>query len=150
MKELIDLILTFDLKKIFAEPAENGLVKFFRYAFVGGIAFVVDYAVFAIFSLLLGDIKQSIAIATTAGFIGGLITNFVLSKKLVFTENARVGTTLEFVAYGIIGIIGCVINIVLMYGFTGGLNINKYIAKLVVSLIVLVYNYFARKIILYK
>lgn len=150
MKELFKLIFKLDLKGLFIEPTENGLISFFRYAFVGGIAFVVDYLFFVIFSLILGDIRASIAIATIAGFMAGLVTNFCLSKKLVFTEDARVGTAMEFVSYGIIGVIGCVINIILMYAFTDGFNINKYIAKIVVALIVLVYNYLARKIILYR
>ena len=43
MKELFQLALKLDFKNsIFFKPTENGLIKFFRYAFVGGIAFVVD------------------------------------------------------------------------------------------------------------
>ena len=151
MGELIGLMLKLDIKGLFVVPTENGLIKFFRYAFVGGIAFVVDYLFFAIFSLILGDGNISIALSTTGGFIAGLITNFALSKKFVFTENARVGNSFfEFFSYGLIGVVGCVINILLMLLFVNVFHIIKYIAKVLVSLIVLVYNYLARKILLYK
>ena len=148
MKELIDLILKFRLKELFFKPTENGLIKFFRYCFVGGIAFVVDYGVFVLFSLLLGEGSISVAVSTVMGFIFGLITNFALSKLFVFTEKANTKNMAgEFLAYGIIGVVGCVINVALMLIFVK--FINRYAAKIIVALIVLVYNYLARKIILY-
>lgn len=149
MKELINLILKFDFNGLFFKPTENGLIKFFRYAFVGGIAFVVDYLFFVIVSLVMPDTKLSVILATTAGFIMGLITNFILSKKFVFTENAVIkNSAVEFGAYTVIGIIGYFLNIVLMILFIK--IINKYTAKIIVSAIVLIYNYLARKILLYK
>lgn len=150
MGELMGLIFKLDFKGLFITPTENGLIKFFRYAFVGGIAFVVDYLFFALMSIILGDSRLSLNIAVVMGFVGGIITNFVLSKKLVFTENANVGNKMEFIAYTIIGIIGCLINMLLMNIAVGIMLINKYIAKVIVALIVLVYNYLARKILLYR
>lgn len=150
MGELLSLVIKADFKGLFVKPTENGLIKFFRYAFVGGIAFVVDYLFFTIFSIILGDGNISLNVSTVAGFIGGLITNFGLSKKLVFTEDARVNNKLEFIAYGIIGIIGCILNVLMMNVFVNLFTVNKYIAKIIVALIVLVYNYLARKIILYR
>ncbi len=148
MKELLTLFFTLRWKELFFTPTSNGLIKFFRYAFVGGIAFVVDYCGFALVSMALGDGTFSVVAATTTGFIVGLITNFILSKKFVFTENANVGSAGEFMVYTVIGIGGYILNILLMLLFVK--FINKYIAKIVVALIVLVYNYFARKIILYS
>ncbi len=148
MKELLTLLFTFRWKELFFTPTDNGLIKFFRYAFVGGIAFVVDYCGFAVTSLILGDGTFSVVAATTVGFIAGLITNFILSKKFVFTENANVGAAGEFMVYTVIGIGGYIFNILLMLLFVKFMN--KYIAKIVVALIVLVYNYLARKIILYS
>ncbi len=148
MKELFELLFSFRLKELFFKPTENGFIKFFRYAFVGGIAFVVDYLGFVLTSMVLGDGTFSVVAATTVGFIAGLITNFILSKKFVFTENASVGAVGEFITYTVIGIGGYFLNVLLMLLFVK--FINKYIAKIIVAAIVLVYNYFARKIILYS
>lgn len=151
MSELINLIIKFDIRGLFISPTDNGLIRFFRYAFVGGIAFVVDYLLFAIFSIILGEGNISIVLSTTAGFIGGLATNFALSKKFVFTEDARVNNSiLEFLSYGIIGLVGYVINVLLMLLFVNVFFIIKYLSKIIVALIVLVYNYAARKILLYR
>lgn len=148
MKELLTLLFTLRWKELFFSPTDNGLIKFFRYAFVGGIAFVVDYCGFVLTSIILGESTFSVVAATTVGFIAGLITNFILSKKFVFTENAKVGAVGEFLTYTVIGIVGYVLNVLLMLIFV--IFINKYIAKIIVAAIVLVYNYFARKVILYS
>ncbi|MCD8216327.1 MAG: GtrA family protein [Clostridiales bacterium] len=148
MKEFIDLLLHFDINGIFFKPTENGLIKFFRYAFVGGIAFVVDYLSFVLVSLVLPDNNISVVLATTAGFIVGLLVNFVLSKKFVFTEKPSINrASAEFAVYALIGVIGYFLTVLLMMVFIKILN--KYIAKIVVSVIVLVYNYIARKKIIY-
>lgn len=152
MKELLRLIFKFDLKGLFIKKTDNGLIKFFRYCFVGGIAFIVDYAVFSIVCLLLGKGAVVTSIGTIAGFVCGLITNFVMSKKFVFTEDANnVSKKGEFIWYTVIGIVGAGLNLLLMLLFTEWmLSMNRYIAKIIVALIVLVYNYVARKLILYS
>lgn len=146
------MLFGFKLKVLFFEPTENGFIKFFRYCFVGGIAFVVDYCAFSVVCMLLGKSDFITAAATTAGFICGLAVNFILSKKIVFTENSKYNSVKgEFLGYTIIGVIGWIINVLMMLIFTSWiLNINSYIAKIVVALIVLVYNYIARKAILYS
>lgn len=140
------------MKALFLSPTQNGFVKFFRYCFVGGIAFIVDYTVFSITCILLGKSNLITVLATTLGFCCGLIVNFLLSKKFVFTENASCNTKHgEFIWYTIIGIIGWGLNVLLMLVATDWIfQINRYIAKIIVALIVLVYNYVARKIILYS
>lgn len=53
------------------------------------------------------------------GFVGGLVTNFLLSKKLVFqAEEARVQVGGEFIGYAVIGLIGLGITMMLMYLLT--------------------------------
>lgn len=150
MKEFFQLLLKFDFKSLFFTPTENGFLKFFRYCFVGGIAFVVDYAVCAVIFYLLGKGEISTVAGTTSGFIFGLIVNFLLSKKFVFTEDAKTGAKSEFLWYTIIGIIGWGLNVLLMLVCTEWVfSMNQYISKIIVALIVLVYNFLARKIFLY-
>ncbi|MDO5558165.1 MAG: GtrA family protein [Oscillospiraceae bacterium] len=152
MKELLQLIFRFDLKSLFLTPTDNGMIKFFRYCFVGGIAFVADFLSFGLTCKLLGEGKAVIVTATTAGFIVGLTVNFLLSKKFVFTEDANnTSRKGEFIWYTVIGLIGWGLNVILMLVCTEWIfAMNKYIAKIIVALIVLVYNYLARKIILYS
>lgn len=151
MAELFKLIFKLKFKEIFFSPTENGFIKFFRYCFIGGIAFVVDYFVFAVSTLVLPDNSLGIASATVLGFIFGLITNFGLSKLFVFTEEARTkSSAAEFLIYAAIGVVGCGLTVLLMLLAVNVLNINKYAAKIIVQVIVLVYNYMTRKILLYS
>ena len=150
LKEFFGLLFKLDFKGLFFTPTDNGFLKFFRYCFVGGIAFVVDYCVCALFFWLLGKGTASTIIGTTMGFIFGLTVNFLLSKKFVFTEDAKTGKKGEFISYAVIGLIGLGISYLLMLTATEWVfSMNQYLAKLIVSLIVLVYNYLARKILLY-
>ena len=152
MKELFNLLFHFRLKELFFAPTENGLIKFFRYCFVGGVAFLVDYAVAALVFLALGKGTLSTVLGTTAGFIFGLAVNFLLSKKFVFTEEAATGSKKsEFLVYALIGLVGLFISNLLMLVATEWVfKISQFIAKIIVAMIVLIYNYFARKIILYR
>lgn len=151
MKELFGLIFHLELKALFLDKTDNGFIKFFRYCFVGGIAFVADYAAFSVFCMTFGKGNFVTSSATIAGFIVGLIVNFAMSKKFVFTENANVSKKGEFLSYAVIGVVGAALNVVLMLAMTDWLiSINRYIAKIIAALIVLVYNYAARKILLYS
>ena len=151
MKELFLLIRAWDIKGLFLDQTENGVIRFFRYCFVGGVAFVADFAAFTVVCLLFGRGAAVTVLGTVAGFLFGLTVNFLMSKRFVFTENARkVSRGGEFIWYAVIGAIGAVLNVLLMLVATQWvLAMNRYIAKLLVALIVLVYNYIARKLILY-
>ncbi|MGN0614509.1 MAG: GtrA family protein [Porcipelethomonas sp.] len=150
MKEFFQLLLKLDFRSLLFTPTDNGFLKFFRYCFVGGIAFVVDYGVCAAAFMMMGEGTVSTVIGTALGFIFGIIVNFLLSKKFVFTEDAKTGAKGEFVWYTVIGIIGLGINEVLMLVCTDWVfSMNQYISKIIVAIIVLIYNYAARKIFLY-
>lgn len=145
------LIRALDIKGLFLKPTENGVIRFFRYCFVGGVAFVVDYAAFAAVCLLLGKSAAVTVLGTVVGFLCGLIVNFLMSKRFVFTENAKgVSKSGEFIWYAVIGVVGAGLNVLLMLAATKWvLTMDRYIAKLLVALVVLVYNYIARKLVLY-
>ena len=146
------------------------IAEFLRYAVVGGIAFVVDFAVFALFrELVFGGSGTTVAItvSTAAGFIAGLAVNYVLSMLMVFrTEKQQkqgksVHAVLVFAAVGVVGLgltellqwlgevkllqtsLGKSINDLL-----GGLGV--YAVKVVVAGIVLIWNYVGRKIFVFK
>ena len=149
MKELLDALVHLRIKRLLFEPTANELIKMFRYLIVGGLAFLVDYLFFYVSGLFLGDTRWGIAASTVIGFMMGLVVNFFLSKKVVFTEQSRLKQPgAEFLIYGFIGVLGALLSVGLMWLFI--LAIDKYIAKIFVSMIVLFYNYFARKIVLYS
>lgn len=152
MKEFFDLLLHFRLRALFVEPTENGFLQFFRYCFVGAVAFLVDNGVVWLFGAngLLVDGLCDILILQTVGFILGFLTNYALSKLFVFRQSARVGKAWEFVAYLVIGIIGLGIKYALTtWVFMGWMSMHEQLANILAAVIVLAWNFIARKIALY-
>lgn len=146
MKELFSLILKLDLRGLFLAPTTNGMIQFFRYAFVGGIASVVDWGVL----WALESAGLHYLVATVFSFFAGLATNFILSKKLVFNaQSARVGSVGEFIGYAVIGAVGLGITLLIMYMLTDWLHMHFMISKIISTLIVLVWNFLARKLFIY-
>lgn len=147
MKEFWSLLKKFDLKGIFILPTTNGFLQFVRYAFVGGIATLVDWGVFYV----LDRLHVYYLIAAAAGFIGGLIVNFILSKLLVFKASiAKTGLGGELLGYTLIGLAGLGITMGLMYIFKDLMGISAMLSKIISTFIVLLWNYFARKLLLYR
>ena len=68
--------------------------EFFRYAVVGGIAFLADYGTLFLFQelILTGGTPWELFISTAAGFIVGLIVNYVLSLTFVFRRKDNRGS----------------------------------------------------------
>ncbi len=148
MKEFFALLKKFDLKGILITPTKNGFLQFVRYVFVGGIATVVDWG--ALF--LLTDLAHIYhLVSAIIAFVAGLITNFLLSKLLVFNANeVKVNPTVEFISYGIIGLVGLGITELIMFLLTNCLSVHYMVSKMAATVIVLAWNYLARKLVLYK
>jgi len=90
-------------------------------------------------------------LAACFGFVAGLVFNFLLSRALVFrAETARVGRLLEFAGYALIGLVGLGLTEALLYFFTEIVQFHYMISKVVASAVVLFWNFFARKVILYR
>ena len=78
-------------------------IQFFRYIFVGGAAFLVDFVSLYLLTDFLGVYYlTSAAIA----FILGLIVNYFLSTYWVFNKRKLDNLTFEFGIFAIIGIVG--------------------------------------------
>lgn len=148
MKEFFDLLKKFDLKGLFVLPTTNGFLQFFRYVFVGGVATVVDWGVLFVLTDLC---KLYHLISAIVSFIAGLMVNFVLSKLLVFNANeARVNKVFELLGYAVIGVVGLGITELIMYLFSDLAHLHYMLSKMIATAVVLIWNYLARKFILYK
>ncbi len=135
-----------NFKKLFIEETNNTMLQFFRYIFVGGTAFVADFFVFFIFDHIL---KFELALSVAISFLTGIYVNYILSKWIVFKKEYS-SKLYEITIFIIIGVIGLGLTELLMHLFTSNLNIHSLISKVIVSAIVLIWNFTARKIILYK
>ena len=150
--------------------------EIFRFLLVGGTATVVDYIVFWLFDGVLlplipvsGALWQTVSliVATAFGFCMGLVVNWLLSVKFVFRDvknKEESSSKKSFFVFALIGVIGLAITevgIVLivatlpeicLFGTTElfGTSWEKWGAKVLMTGIVLVWNYIGRKLFVFK
>jgi len=86
------------------------------------------------------------------GFIAGLLTNFALSCWFVFSK-AKNTRREEFVTFTIIGVIGLLINYGIVSLFSWVLTTEGagfYVAKIIATVVTFLWNFIARKKIIYS
>lgn len=134
-------------KKVFINETTNWVFQLIRYVFVGGLAFIVDYGLLYIFTEY-GHFHY--LISATISFLAGLIINYIISTRWIFTKSKISNTSIEFMIYSIIGIVGLVLNDFLMYAFTEWIHIHYMISKLITAAIVMGWNFIGRRTILFN
>ena len=105
--------------------------EFMRYAVVGGISFLADFGTLTLFEELIfrQQTDRQIFISTAAGFIVGLVINYILSLIFVFRSKDNKG---------------------LMHLGVNVLGFHYMITKIVTAGIVLIWNYLGRKILIFN
>ena len=145
-------------------------LEIIRFLIVGGLATLVDYLVFWIFDAFVFPASWgtvALVLATGLGFCVGLTVNWVLSVRFVFRETGEeisVRSKKPFFGFAIIGVFGLIITelgvvllvwalpTITLFGKTAflGTEIKKWLAKAVMTCLVLVWNYLARKILVFR
>lgn len=131
---------------LFSET-DNWFFQMFRYAIVGGVSFAVDYGLLYVLTECYGF---HYLLSATISFIAGLAVNYLISIRWVFGKSKLSSRAAEFVVYGIIGVVGLLLNNLLLYLFTDHLHLHYMLSKLIAAAIVLAWNFLGRKIILFK
>lgn len=130
------------------------LLEFARYVFVGGISFLADFFTLYLFhELIIPDVNGSLYISVVLGFIVGVVVNYILSIKLVFVsvKDTNLGKgNKDKLLFVVIGLFGLGLNEIGMFAGTEILLLNYKIVKVFVAGIVMVWNYFARKLLIFN
>lgn len=145
------------------------LYEIFKFLIVGGFATIIDMLSMAVVlylfdpslydynllkTILSNASPSNIAtvIATGTGFILGLIFNYIFSIIVVFnrTNTDFAKTKKGFASFAALSSIGFLIHTIGMAIGYGVLNIDEWIIKIVLTLVVLVFNYVSRKKIIFK
>lgn len=153
MKEFFSLLIGFKMKELFFEPTKNSFIQFFRYCFVGGIATVVEGAALWIVQHMIFSDERSVYVylSQAIAFVLGTVTNFVLSRFFVFQANNKsMKITGEFIVVFVISAIGLLIKEGLLWCFNIKLGIHYMLVWLVSTALVLIWNYVARRVLVYK
>lgn len=129
--------------KLFIEKTNDTKLQFFRYIFVGGFAAVINIGSLYFFTEVT---HIYYLIANVLGFILGLLTNYILSKLLVFSDENKINKVTEFIIYAVIGIVGLGLDTGFVWLFTT-IGFYYMISKIISTALVFIWNFFARKLI---
>lgn len=132
--------------KLFRDPTDNIIIQFFRYVFVGGTAFVVDFFFLYFFSDICGIYYL---ISAVFSFIISVLVNYVMSTRWVFNQDNIENKVVEFNLFMLISTIGLVFTEILLYFFTDICGIHYLISKIISAVIVLFWNFLARRVMFY-
>lgn len=139
-------------RKTFIYSNNSTLVQLLRYVIVGGFASAADISIFYIAAASFG---LNHIIANTLSFLAGLLINYILSTVWVFGQSSY-SKFKGFFLFCIIGILGLMISNLILYMLIDyrilyhilpilGEDFVKLMAKLCAVVIVLLWNFTARK-----
>jgi len=134
------------INKLFRQRTDNIFIQLFRYIFVGGTAFVVDFFFLYFFSDICGIYYL---ISGILSFIISVMVNYIMSTKWVFNQDNIDNKVIEFNLFLIISTIGLVFTEILLYFFTDILGLYYLISKIIAAIIVLFWNFIARRVMFY-
>ena len=128
------------------DKTDNTLVQLFRYCFVAVGAFVVDYGFYFLLSYLMG--VQYLG-AAFVGFVMGTSTNYLISKYMVFQGEPKSRTSEVMLVFLISGV-GLLWLELGLYLLTDIYGVHYLASKLVMTAVVFLWNFFARKFFMYS
>ena len=137
-----------------------------RFVIVGGVATVADMLMMGVvmywcqpdlyphfYHVFIGNYEPSTlatVLGTGVGFVVGLIVNYVASVLFVFQEKGNSKTVRGFILFAVLSMGGLAIHLVGMYLFYDLAHWNEWIIKIVLTIVVLFYNYLTRKFLVFK
>ncbi len=131
---------------LFKKDVDNIFIQFFRYVFVGGTAFLIDFFLLYLFSDVFGIYYL---ISAALSFTISLIFNYLISTHWVFNKKQFENKIFEFYIFALIGVMGLGFTEILLYLFTDIIGVYYLISKIITAAIVLFWNFMARRMMFY-
>ncbi len=153
------------------EKKKSLIKEMLRYCVAGGSAFVCDLLTKTLFNTFIlpesmgefsvfGFVNEwRVTLATTAGFIVGLIVNYLISVFFVFTSESQKekGRGIKaFLVYLAVSLVGLLVNIGVTQLGCNLLSVEQenvvlfMLVSCVAAGVALIWNYIGRKVFIYK
>jgi putative flippase GtrA len=118
-----------------------------RYGMISAVAFAVDVA---LLSMLVQVFGIHYLIAATCSFLLGGVVAYLLSVRFVFRYHRLQVRTLEAAAFVALGLVGLVVNVVVMALAVGSAGAHLLLGKLAAAGCTFGVNYLLRKFVLFS
>ncbi len=127
-------------------PSNFPSVQLIRSLAVSVIALAVDFGLLLYLKEIVG---LNYLVAATISYCAGLVVNYRLSVTWVFANRKLHNKHAEFTIFTVISLIGLVLNGLILTVFVQQAHVDYRVAKLIATVVVFFWNFFARKKILY-
>lgn len=115
--------------------------EFVRFGFTGMISFFVDYCVLV---LLTDGFDLHYLISSGISFALSVIMNYIICFKWVFREASKQSLKSVIIFSGT-SLLGLLLNQFIMWLFVEQIFINYKLAKIISTLLVMIWNYFMKR-----
>ena len=133
------------INKLFRKNTDNIFLQMFRYLFVGTASFLIDFFIY----IGLIEIFNANYISAAIAFAISVLANYYLSTSWVFNQSNIENRVIEFNLFILISIMGLVFTEILLFIFIDWLSIGYIISKIIASLLVMLWNFSARRVMFY-
>ena len=121
------------------------IAQIMKFGVVGVIAFVIDYGLLIFLTEVFGIDSL---VSATISFTVSVIFNYLASMRYVFAHKQGLSRRREFAIFVVLSVIGLAINNVCLWLGVDMFGVDYRISKIVVTAIVMVWNFVTRKIFL--
>jgi putative flippase GtrA len=138
----------------------QSLLEIIKFAFIGGLNTVIDFAVLnaLIFLFGVGEKGQFYVIFKAISFLVAVANSYLFNKRWVFTEDTKTSKVLEKFLFFIVSGIGFLLNVSIStgvftfvtYKFSVGHNFAANIGALCGSAFLFIWNFAGYKLIVFK
>jgi putative flippase GtrA len=141
------------------KKTHNVFLQFIRYGFSALIAVIADIGILYVLTLF-DFFKYYYVLAASISVTIAIITNYLISVKWVFQNRNVKNKKIEFLIFIFIGFIGFGLNALIIWIFTDFVFSNHIaiidkqerimVSKVISTVIVYFWNFFAKKYVLFK
>ena len=128
------------------KPDPKQLKDLFLYLIVGGLATLVEWAAFWVFS---EPFHIQYLLATALAFALSTFANWGFGRLLVFRTGGK-SLLREIGAIYAASVVGLLLNLGIMFVLVQGCGLDEMLAKIAATGLVFLYNYLVRKKLIYR
>jgi putative flippase GtrA len=121
-------------------------LKFIKFGVVGFSGVFVD---FGVTWLLKEQLKVNQYVANTCGFLCAVVSNFILNRLWTF-QDSNPDVMLQFGKFLVLSLVGLGLNNLFIYFMTEKYKTNFYVAKLLATGVVMIWNFWANSRFTFK
>ena len=121
------------------------ILQLIKFGAVGVLCTLIDYGIMLLLTELFG---VQYLISCCISFSVSVIVNYLLSMRFVFAAKESMKKRTQFIIFVILSVIGLGLNQLFMWLFVEQVHIPYQLAKLVVTAIVMLFNFVTRKVFL--